>query len=95
MLVSAAKGLAFQRRTVAGGTSTNTSVSGAAPRWVKLTRQGTLIIAATSSDGGTWTEVGRDTCAISGGIQVGLAVTSHDPSQLATGVFDNVTVVER
>jgi regulation of enolase protein 1 (concanavalin A-like superfamily) len=95
MFVSAAKGLAFQRRTVAGGTSTNTSLTGTAPRWVKLTRQNSVIIASTSTDGVTWTEVGRDTFSISGSMEVGLAVTSHDASQRATGVFDNVTVVAR
>jgi len=94
MLVSLKNKLAFQRRTVAGGDSTSTAVAGAAPAWVRLTRQGTLIIASRSQDGVNWTEVGRDTLSIDGSVEIGLAVTSHDASQLATAVFDNIQVIE-
>jgi regulation of enolase protein 1 (concanavalin A-like superfamily) len=92
MLVSSAKGLAFQRRTSIGGSSTSTSAGGTAPRWVRLTRAGNVITAAVSTNGSTWTNVASDTFAISGAVQVGLAVSSHTTSQLATGTFDNVTV---
>jgi regulation of enolase protein 1 (concanavalin A-like superfamily) len=91
MLVSAAKGLAFQRRTVPGGVTAHTAATSATARWVKLTRTGNVIIASVSADGVVWTEVGRDTFAFNGApIRVGLAVTSHDAAQLATGIFDNV-----
>jgi regulation of enolase protein 1 (concanavalin A-like superfamily) len=93
MLVSVGKGLAFQRRTVTGGTSTHTSGgSGMAPRWVKLSRQGDVITASVSKDGASWTVVGSDTLSIAGSIEVGLAVTSHNTSSLATATFDNVRV---
>jgi regulation of enolase protein 1 (concanavalin A-like superfamily) len=93
MLVSKGKGLAFQRRTVTGGTSTHTSGgSGTAPRWVKLSRQGQVITASVSSDGVSWTVVGRDTLSITGPLEVGLAVTSHDTGSIATATFDNVRV---
>ena len=96
MLVSRGKGLAFQRRPVTGGTSVHTSGgSGTAPRWVKLTRRGSLITASVSTNGTTWTTVGEDSVSISGSVYVGLAVSSHDASVLATGVFDNVTVTPR
>jgi regulation of enolase protein 1 (concanavalin A-like superfamily) len=95
MLASLSKGLAFQRRTVAGGDSTSTSSPGAAPRWMRLTRQGTLIVGSISDDGVNWTEVGRDTLSIAGSIEVGLAVTNHDSSRLATALFDNIQVIER
>jgi hypothetical protein len=36
--------------------------------------------------------VGQDTIAISGAVWIGLAVTSHDNTRLATAAFDNVTV---
>jgi regulation of enolase protein 1 (concanavalin A-like superfamily) len=91
MLVSTGKGLAFQRRTVTGGASVSTAgPAGTAPRWVKLTRAGQEITASVSADGSAWTVVGRDTFSIVGPIQVGLAVSSHDPGALATGVFDSV-----
>ena len=93
MLLSAGKGAAFQRRTVAGGISESTSGGGAtAPRWVKLTRRGTTITASISSDGSAWTKVGSDTFSIGDSLLVGLAVTSHRAGALATGTFDNVQI---
>jgi hypothetical protein len=59
MFVSPSKGLAFQRRTATGGSSTNTSSSGAAPYFVKLSRSGNTFKAQKSKDGVTWTTVGR------------------------------------
>jgi regulation of enolase protein 1 (concanavalin A-like superfamily)/pectate lyase len=93
MLISVGKGAAFQRRTVAGGTSASTSGGAAtAPRWVKLSRRGTTITGSVSFDGQTWTLVGTDTFSIGDSLLVGLAVSSHDPGTLATGTFDNVAI---
>lgn len=93
MLVSASKGLAFQRRTTTGGLSTHTSGgTGTAPRWLKLARAGQVITASISADGQAWTVVGRDTFSMPSTVNVGLAVTSHDATRLATGTFDNVAV---
>jgi len=93
MIVSAGKGLAFQRRVSTGGLSTNTSGgAGVAPRWVKLQRRGNTITAYHSADGATWTLVGSDTFAMGANVQVGLAVSSHDATRLATVTFDNVNV---
>jgi regulation of enolase protein 1 (concanavalin A-like superfamily) len=93
MLVSAAKGLAFQRRAAANGVTVNTGGSAtAAPRWVKLTRAGNTFTAAESSDGVTWTVVGTDTIPMGTNVFVGLAVTSHTTAASATCTFDNVGV---
>jgi regulation of enolase protein 1 (concanavalin A-like superfamily) len=93
MLVSAGKGLAFQRRVADGGASTNTSAgAGSAPAWVRLVRAGTSITAYTSADGASWTQVGQDTFPMTGSVYVGLAVSSHDPSRAATASFDSVSV---
>ena len=55
MLVSSAKGLAFQRRVVAGGVSTGTAGPLlAAPQWVSIARAGNLITASYSADGAAW-----------------------------------------
>jgi hypothetical protein len=64
-IVSAGKGVAFQRRTKDGGPSTNTAgpVS-TAPRWVRLMRVGTHVMAYTSSTGSSWTEIGSDIIAL-------------------------------
>jgi hypothetical protein len=93
MLISAAKGAAFQRRAVAGGTSSSTSGGAlSAPRWVRLARRGATITGSVSSDGQTWTVVGSDTFSIGDSLLIGLGVSSHDAGLLATGVFDNVRV---
>jgi len=95
MVVSAAKGLAFQRRTQAGAITTNTSGgAGTAPKWVKLSRHGSRVTASTSSNGTTWTVVGEDTIALGSTAYVGLAVSSHDATRTATAVFDHVTVTK-
>ena len=92
MLVSAAKGLAFQQRTSTGGVTTSTVVSGVAPRWVMVTRAGNTFTASVSTDNQTWVTVGSQTIAMGSTVQVGLAVTSHLDGTLSTGIFDGVDV---
>ena len=92
MLVSYSKGLAFQRRTTAGGTSVSTAGAAVgAPYWVKLERIGNTFNAYSSPDGTTWTLVGSDTIPMASTVYVGLAVSSHVSGTLATATFDNVT----
>jgi hypothetical protein len=93
MLVSAAKGLAFQRRTVAGGPSVSTaSEMVTAPRWVRLDRVGNTITTYQSADGTSWLRVGTENIALAPSIHVGLAVSSHTTAATATALFDNVSV---
>ena len=87
------KGTAFQRRSTANGTTTNTAGPAVAPPyWVKLVHSGNTIAAAISPNGTTWTAVGTDTIVMGTTINVGLAVSSHVAGNLATATFDNVTV---
>jgi regulation of enolase protein 1 (concanavalin A-like superfamily) len=90
MIVSRGSGLAFQRRRAAGGVTTSTAASGAAPRWVKLSRTGDVLSAYWSNDGAAWTLVGRDTVVMSPEVLVGLAVTGHGAT--ATASFAGVQV---
>jgi hypothetical protein len=93
MLASAARGMAFQRRAVTGGVSTNTAGSlSAAPRWVKLQRNGNLFSAYESADGVNWTLVGTDTITMGSTVYVGLAVTSHTTGASALCTFDGVVI---
>lgn len=93
MLVSAGKGLAFQRRVTTGGLSTNTAgPAAAAPYFVKLTRAGTTFTAMVSANGSTWTTVGSDTISMASTIYVGLAVSSHVQGTLAKATFASVAV---
>jgi hypothetical protein len=93
MLVSSAKGYAFQRRTAEGGLSTHTSGgTGTAPQWVKLRRRGDVFSAYRSSDGEQWTLVGSQTIPMGRTVLAGLAVSSHTTSATCLAVFDNVSV---
>ena len=93
MLGSASKGMAFQRRAIANDISASTAGSlSAAPRWVKLQRNGNLFSAYESADGVTWTLVGTDSITMGTTVFVGLAVTSHATGAAATCTFDNVTI---
>lgn len=94
MFLTAANGLAFQRRTTTGGISDHTSGgSGTAPYWVRLVRSGNQISAYRSTDGVNWAQVGSTvTINMSANVYVGLAVTSHNNSTSCLATFDNVTV---
>ncbi len=93
MLVSATKGVSFQRRPTAGGTSVSTTVAGVAPpEWVRLVRSGNTVTASYSSNGTTWTQVGSDTISMPQSLFVGMAVTSHNNATLTTATFDSVAV---
>jgi hypothetical protein len=94
MFVTPGKGLSFQRRPTAGGTSVSTTVAGAAPEWVKVSLSGNVVTASVSPDGSAWTTIGQETIAFSGPMYVGLAVTSHDNTRTATATFDGVIVTQ-
>jgi hypothetical protein len=93
MLVSAAKGLSFQRRVSTNGISTSTTFGAlTAPYFVKLTRAGNTFTAFRSTDGAAWTTVGSETISMPTTIYVGLAVTSHLAGTLATATFESTSV---
>ncbi len=93
MFVSSQQGLAFQRRPSDGASSVHTSGGAyAAPRWVRLTRRGSVITAYQSSTGTTWTTVGTQSLTLPTSFYVGLAVTSHNPLVLSLARFSNVSV---
>jgi FG-GAP-like repeat len=93
MIVSPSKGAAMQYRAATGGASAQAgATAGAAPGWVQLTRAGNVFTGYWSADGVTFTPVGTATVAMSYGVSVGLAVTSHDTTAAATGVFDNISI---
>ena len=93
MMVTPGKGNNFQRRRVAGGTSLGTAGAVVtAPYWVKLVRVADTITAYQSADGSAWSKVGAETIVMPAGVLVGLAVSSHTTSALATATFDQVTI---
>jgi hypothetical protein len=60
--------------------------------WLELTRSGDTFTAYDSPDGVNWTEVDSTTITMASTATVGLFVDSHNPTNLATATFENVTV---
>jgi endonuclease/exonuclease/phosphatase family metal-dependent hydrolase len=95
MLVSPGRGLAFQRRTATGGTSTHTAGgSGASPYFVKLSRNASTFTAEKSIDGVSWTTVASQSITMASTIYVGMAVSSHVDGVLANATFERTVVSE-
>jgi regulation of enolase protein 1 (concanavalin A-like superfamily) len=93
VIVSPGKGIAMQYRSTVGGASANAALRpGTAPEWVRLTRKGNTFTGYSSDDGLTWTTLGSVSITMRFQLGVGLAVTSHDASTLATATFDDVSV---
>jgi glucose/arabinose dehydrogenase len=92
---TATNGYRFQRRLVAGQATTREFTgSSVTPSWMRIERVGNVFRGYYSTDGSVFTKVGADvTVTLPSTLRVGLAVTSHLDGSLATGVFDNVTVV--
>ena len=95
IFVTPAKGIAMQYRSSTGGASAQGGAAGGtAPRWIRLTRRGSTFAAFTgSADGNTWTQIGSVSMAMGPTIHVGLALTSHEVSRLATATFDGTAGV--
>ena len=97
LMTPGSNGAAFQYRTATGGSAapsgSNDKVS-TLPRWVRITRVGNLVSGYLSADGVSWTLRNSVTLAnLAPTVYVGLAVTSHSDGNLATAVFDNVSLV--
>jgi regulation of enolase protein 1 (concanavalin A-like superfamily) len=94
LLVTPGNGETFQRRTTAGGASTDTATgggTGAAPYWVRLVRSGSTLTGYRSADGVTWSEVGSDTVTLPSTVYVGCAVCAHTNAALSTVIFTNIS----
>ena len=94
MAVSYANGTTFQYRSATDGSSANSTGTGAAPYWVRLTRTNNIFRAYRSADGTTWSTVGVAVAiSMSGtGAYIGLAVTAHNSGLLNSSVLDNFSV---
>jgi hypothetical protein len=86
--------LLFQWRTTAGGTASQTTLTGhTAPQWVKLVRSGNSFSAYYSSNGTTWTQLGStQTIVMASAVNTGLVVTSLNTTTKATGTFANLSI---
>ena len=95
-LVSAAKGVHFQRRSSAGALSASTAAStGLPPAWVKAVRTGNTVTTYWSATGSSWTTIGSVTLPLNASAYVGIAVTSHNAGARTTATVSDVTVVRK
>jgi hypothetical protein len=83
----------FQRRNTTGGASSSTDIDtvGVAPKYLRVQRVGNTFTGYYSNNGTTWTTAGSTTITMTSSVQIGLATTSHDDTQLCTAKLDNVT----
>ena len=95
-LMSAGRGSAFHRRTVAGALAVGTtgSASAAPPGWVRLKRSGDLVTGYRSTDGVNWVTIGSDSIDLPEQVYVGIAATSHITTATTTVKADNYSVVQ-
>ena len=89
-------GLAFQRRVASAASSTHTAGPALqAPVWLKLSRRGPGTVFASYREHVTdpWTLIGSDRSNSFGPeLMIGLAVTSHVKGQLATAMFERLSI---
>ena len=92
LVVTPGSGTGLLWRTGTGGGTSSSLLTGlTAPRWVKLERQGKVIIGSESEDGVVWSVVRRITIDMAAEVQVGLIACSRT-SGLASFVADQVVV---
>jgi regulation of enolase protein 1 (concanavalin A-like superfamily) len=93
MVISPARGTAFQRRKVTGAPTSSTTGSNAVPPyWVRLDRAGNTFSAYQSADGAIWRLVGTDTIPMAAGVLIGLGNSSHTTDSSSLAAFDRVSV---
>ncbi len=93
VVVTPSNGLKFLRRTSTGGSAASTTVNSLkAPYWLKLTRVGNTITSYYSTNGVSWTSAGSQDIAMNATVYIGLVVTAHKTTAVATATFDNVSI---
>jgi uncharacterized repeat protein (TIGR01451 family) len=60
--------------------------------WMRLTRLGNVFTGYRSTNGVDWILLGQTNVAFGSALEVGLAVTAHDNTLLATGTFDGLII---
>ncbi len=93
-LVSAGRGVDFQRRANVGGmTSSTNGPSATAPYWVRLVRNGTTVTAYSSGNGTSWSVIASRSIALGATAYVGIATTSRNSSTPTTAVVSQASIV--
>lgn len=92
-LVTSSNGIAHQSRLTNGAVTTSTTTPGAAPYWVRMMRNGSVLQSYHSPNGTNWT-YWRTTTLTNPGADLlwGIAVTAHNDAQLSEAVVDNLVL---
>ena len=90
--VNARTNVVFRRRLADEDYSVETSYPGRNCSWLRLLRMGNTFVGYCSTNGTNWQYVWFTTVNMSNQVRVGLAVTAHHQSWVATGRFDNVSI---
>ena len=86
-------GVEFMTRASAGASMQYVDgTSSSLPVWLRLGWTGSDVTAWTSTDGTHWTTLCSTSLALPATPEAGVAVTSHDETQLATAQVDNLSV---
>jgi regulation of enolase protein 1 (concanavalin A-like superfamily) len=94
LVLTPGHGVAFQDRTVSHNTIATSTTQGSAGVWLRLVRDGSTIIGATSKDGVKWTDVGKANIALVNNVYAGLCVSSHNNAVKSKATFNNVAITE-
>ena len=84
----------FAYRSTTGGTSTSVSTNNVTlPYWLEVVRNGNTFTEYIARDGVNWVEIeSATTISMATNVYIGLAVSSDNTGELATAVFDNVSI---
>jgi uncharacterized repeat protein (TIGR01451 family) len=87
-------GNGVREQTSGSHSSTGPNLTGftSPSKWLKLTKAGSTFTAYESTDGAGWTQIGVQTVAMTGPVDIGLFDTGHDIGQVSSVAFDNVQV---
>jgi hypothetical protein len=90
--VNGSTNVVFSRRLATNDVSILNSHRGTNYLWLRLMRMKNTFVAHYSTNGLNWQYMWFTTGNMSNQVQVGLAVTAHYHGELATAVFDNVSI---
>jgi hypothetical protein len=63
------------------------------PLWIRLTRNGTNVIASISTDGNAFDDIGvNDFKSLANPVQIGLFAASRKPNEMCHAVFDHLSI---
>ena len=82
----------FQWRTATGAAANQQGWITTSARWLRIARVGSTFTGYYSVDGSSWTQFASASITMASSVRAGLAVSSANPSSIASAIFSSVTV---